>query len=314
MRRICLDQGAFRSEALAEIIAEEPDSVFVICNTALFEMSKSKNHWRSTVAQSFRILSSVPDRVVCTRGVGQCIEEEVQHSRPISFETLVCGASTRLIREMLREVASGTQAAAFAEFERTIEPMRALMQAKFLDHEANKGLALASSDRLKSMLPKTLLKAMRANEIDEADLRKVLSLLAMIHVIGFASRQVQSPMEWKAAASMLEHCSFVFRLTWLRLWKTAHWLALSGLSEIKPIKITNSAMDAHYVVFASYCDDILTQDIEVQKHAAELRNLVLVDSVAAEQAVPVFAKYFGEIALGEMVRCFHPGELGATNI
>ena len=113
---------------------------------------------------------------------------------------------------------------------------------------------------------------------------------------------------------MLEHCSFVFRLTWLRLWKTAHWLALSGLSEIKPIKITNSAMDAHYVVFASYCDDILTQDIEVQKHAAELRNLVLVDSVAAEQAVPVFAKYFGEIALGEMVRCFHPGELGATNI
>ena len=75
LKTYCIDQGGFRSSALADLIESVPGrGLFVVPDSAIMEMCKS-DEWEATLRRSLNQLARVPNRVLFVLGHGRMHEK-----------------------------------------------------------------------------------------------------------------------------------------------------------------------------------------------------------------------------------------------
>lgn len=264
MKMICIDQGMYRSEALAKLIAD-PDMLFVIPDAALMEMCKS-TRWEQTLRGSLEQLATVPDRVFLARGNGECLKAELDRGRPLELDDLISLEATEWLRAILVEIAHRRHGERLEVMAAEIEKVNATARTDYLDDMQNLASLRGLISTLESAYTADFQKRLRSGKVGEDE---------YVAVVSNAAASVVNDGSMKLSAGWVDTFftarSYAARWLWLRVETVTEWLAKGGVENVAASKVTNSDVDRHYLVLASYCDQLLTGDRAMQEKDRKLR-------------------------------------------
>jgi len=268
-RYLVVDQNVYRLPEIATIIANEPNTRFVIPDIALLEMTKS-DEWERTLRQSLVQLAAVPHRTVIAHSVNYALSQELVGLKSFVGLMIYRQAMPHL-HEIFEWIRTGKTTDTIHKIRSDIQGHRSDMASQFLNHVENKSSAYELITATKSFLPPDLQKRLRQDQSDlsariEATYRIATSLLVDILVDRGFSRN--------RAIMYLRKRPVVYRYLVVRAWYCLRWLSLGGFEALKDYKLTNELLDQQYVVTASLFQGILSKEPALNEAYAVLISIL----------------------------------------
>jgi len=254
MKTYVVDQNWFRSNALVELMAEEPTSCFVVPDVALLEMSKSAN-WKGTMRPSLAVFAAAPDRLFVSMSIAEAIRYELSSLSPIKATQLLPDAFTSSGRQMVSELASERPESVLRWIESGFGDAFNAWQSAELDSELAKAQLVSHVSVFKG-LKKEVLKAI-ADPLHAAYRLAFISASAEMLVQDHLIPKHVSEAE---AGAFLEERPLVLRYVILLIRQSLDWAAKGGVEGLPADKELNNRFDMEYVVTASYFDGLLSRD------------------------------------------------------
>jgi hypothetical protein len=210
--------------------------------------------WRRSLEEVCR----EPELIVAGRSIGEMMREEIQTGKPITdvVDTEVTLRFQRLLTE-LRDGDDVRVNLALKEVARFIEGEKRLRE----QHPANKSIVTSLREVWQKSLPEADLKLLR--KPDEATFIRILAELETAAIVFQAAKgdgcSDETAYALTVGPSVYGHT--VYALAALAL----DWLARGGLDGIDPGKITNDFFDLDYTVTATFCADLVTDDVRAAR-------------------------------------------------
>jgi hypothetical protein len=248
-----LDQNVMRSEALAALVRTEFDAAFVVPDTAFVEMVKS-DHWEDTMRGSLAALVSVPDRTFVSIAVSEAIRIEREELKSIDRGNLFPSEFTDFIHEMLSALAAERSSSAMGGIRTKITRFRADLLVKEVDPVYEKKVIERFAALLELACGPTMAKDMRNGRMEREAQLGLLQLKAP-EIFAKALN-----VDGDQAESFRRSKPLLLRYIYLQLRHAMHWVKSGGLKTAKAKKVLNNRLDQEYVLIASFCDAILTED------------------------------------------------------
>jgi len=279
-----LDQNVMRSAALADRVRTERNAVFVVPDTAFVEMVKS-DRWEDTMRGSLAALVPVPGRTFVSMAISEVMRVERAELKSINRAALFPAEFTELIRELLPALAADRSSSAMDTIRARINGFRADLLVKEVDPIREK----EGTERLVALLEAAcgpaMAKDLRSGRMDR---RAQLGLIQLKAPEIFA-RALN--LDGDQADRFRRSKPLLLRYIYLELRHAMHWVKSGGLKTAQAKKVLNDRLDQEYVLIASYCDAILTDDGNASEADEDLR--MLLDDARQDELEKALADYLG---------------------
>jgi len=256
MKTYVVDQNVMRKKRLRELIADEPDSFFIVPEASLLEMCKSQN-WEGTMRPSFAHFSFVGNRAFVTLTVDKAITYELDQLIPVTVQELVNIELTSFVQSLIDELSSsGRPGASMAWISSNFTEMFARLQANELNATLAKERVTEKVELLKKGLKKEVVKALRNHQYPQYRLA-LIGAMAEDYVVDHLLAKKISPPD---AFTFILGKPMVLRSAILSIRHVLDWMIMSGLDGALPERELNNLFDMEYALSASYFDDLITED------------------------------------------------------
>jgi len=236
----------------------------VVTDMALVEMMKS-DQWESTTKRSLSILATEPQLVICSKGIGPMMKEEYDSGAPCAY--IFDDEVSNRFRRLLGEVSGGDDTT-FEHVRKVIGAARDLAKHQHLDHGRNKAALMTIVDAWKKDLTAEQLRRLRGS--DEQLTRELLSESEMqstcFNALVGAGYDRSKAARLTMDPSVSSHEFLCFVAVGLR------WL--DGLGAADEKKVTNDLADKDYVVTATFCRDLVSEEKRVQEQFARINDVI----------------------------------------
>lgn len=286
MRFYVLDQSVMRKPLLAEIVRSESEVAFVVPDTAFVEMVKSER-WEDTMRRSFAALASVPEKTFVSLSVPEVMRVERATQRRLDHTALFPTEFTDLIQQLIPALGPCSASSALDSIRARVIAIR----TRLLSEEADAVREKAWIERLVPLV------ASACGPSIVKDLRNCrMGRSARLGLI-----RLKAPELFTGTFNGDAHQADIFRLSkplllrhvYLRLRHAIRWLKYGGLHGTKPTTLLNHRLDQEYVLIASYCDALLTHDVEARETYEDL--IMLLDDTREEELVREFRGYLADV-------------------
>jgi hypothetical protein len=264
---IVIDQNRCRDKQEVERLfrrCEIENLRLVLPDIAIFEFSKgTKPHltWRTSLEH----ICLTSDLVVAGRDVGNMMSEEITTGK--LTEDVIDHKVTPLLQELLSELKTGDDTrlnSALAKIAKFIDTEKALRE----QHTSNTDIVVDLKEHWKSSLDEATLQKLRNKE--KGVFAGILSELETASIVTDAARRdgcdIPTATSITVGPSIYSHA--VYALAALAL----DWLAFGGIESIAPDKVTNDFHDIDYIVIATYCRSLQTNDDRANRVYSGLRD------------------------------------------
>jgi hypothetical protein len=265
---IVVDQNALRHESLvlpAITRAREIGGAILLPDVALVEMTKGAN-WEYATRRSLEILSRFPTNVAVAHNVGELLRRERAAGRPLP--DLVDEELLPSFRAMLCELHDGA-GPNLDHFLAAIPMHQSMARAQHLNHTKNKASVEKFVVLWSDVLGPDGVRAATQADID--GIRAVLSGEPFARLMTLWLKQADYPAE--DAALLANGRSVTAHLLLLQAALAFRWLVQRGLPNMAPEKVTNELADMEYVLLASFCDGLVTQEGRMGEFRALLEDV-----------------------------------------
>lgn len=257
-RLIVLDQNKLREDRAPEVVhalLNEPNTHFVLPDIAFIEMTKNPEHRERTLRASLRLLANYPNRVHVAMGLQDCFKFEL-FTLKSSANHLTFRAHSDNLRRLLRTLAGGDEGA--SDLQRLIDDPDnhySILADQYFDDQANKKRLGVVIDALKSALPESTLKDLRAKRLGRTERVEIVYQRAPRLLAGlFKSMGVPEGKAW----SFQKKKPMILREHYSMLLLAIDWIAAGGFESAAPKTITNDLIDHEYVITATCFDGLFT--------------------------------------------------------
>lgn len=305
-KHFVVDQNVLRWEQHLQPVIDEAmghGELILLPDIALGEMLKHPTAWEATLKSSFKILASQPDIVAVACCSGELLRRE--HATGQTCTDIIDEQATRALRALLRDLPAGGPM--LQRLRTTILAGQSLGQHQHFDNVKNRTLLHQLVGAWRSDLQPDDIKALRRDASREATMHRLLSepsttlaCAAALRGGGFCD---DDAMMLAVQASVTAHNFLVIVALALR------WLAYDGLGTAPDKMLTNDVADMEYVLIATFCRSLTTQENRVQEMDARMRaviaererdlNRVVAEISAAEKERVRVAAYFRWLARGK---------------
>lgn len=278
-----VDQGWMRCSKLANLIAAEPQSRFVIPDVAMVEMSKSGN-WEGTMRRSLYNFYPAVARTFMSVSVGEGLQTELQTHQSVQPQ-LLPDEFTQFLRLLIEELAENRVGPTVAKMQTDFAGVFSELKANdLLESHAKARLAGLVEPWLKG-LKKPVLSILRRDPVDDRFRLALIQVNARLF-----SEQIarESGISDVAAKAFLDTQPLVLRYIYAYTRHALWWAAQSGWQNLDSAKALNHSLDQDYIVIASFFDELLTKDNAAREAHADLKVLLstpLIDAVECYNAV-----------------------------
>jgi hypothetical protein len=277
-----LDQNVMRKPSLAHVIQSQPDSSFIVPDTAFVEMVKSER-WEQTMRQSFAVLAPAVDRTFVSLAVSEAIRLERANWKPVDRASLLPKEFATCIRELIPALTSAGGSPALDDIRARINVLRLDLLAKEADPVAEKKGVVRLVALLEAACGPAMAKDMRSRRMSrEAQLGLIQSKAEKMLIRDVGVPPHEAEVFRRANPLHLRHI-------YLRLRHAMWWAECGGLGTAKPTTVLNHRLDQEYIVIGSFYDAILTEDQEAAKADQDLR--LLLDDARREDSQRALATY-----------------------
>lgn len=267
-RHLVLDQNYLRFEGLINLIAAEPDAIFILPDVALMEMCKGGS-WRHVMRSSLAEISKIPNKVKLSLCVGEALRKELAAFNSIEG-LLLPGEFDSFKDSLLKDVAEGKSSPMGLDFiAASIESAQKDFRNGELNHEKNHEKYLQLNALIKKSLSAKLIKALRNRMISE-DAR--LTIICEIAQKLFHDFLLTEGLSKERAFAFISQKPILYRFYILRVQQDIEWIREGGLESQPAARITNNLMDLDYVLIGSFFDAILSRDGRVVDADRDLRG------------------------------------------
>lgn len=264
-----VDQGWMRSPDLANLIAAEPQSHFVIPDVSGVEMSKSGN-WEGTMRSSLANFYPAVERIFMSLSVGEALATELQTRQSIRSQ-LVPADFTLFLRSLIEELAENRVGP-------SVTKMQANFAAAFSDLKANELSVADAKPRLTGLvqpwvkgLKKSVLNLLRRDPVDDRFRLGLIQANASMFAKKIATN---SGMSEETAQIFLDSQPLLVRYVYVFTRHSLWWAARNGWTNVDPAKALNHFLDQEYVVIASFFDELLTKDGDARDAYDDLKTML----------------------------------------
>lgn len=305
-RHFVVDQNVLRREQYLQPVIDEAKGrgeLILLPDIALAEMLKHPAAWESTLKSSFKILARQPDIVAIACCSGELLRREHATGQPCA--DIIDEEATRELRALLRELPAGGPV--LQRLRTTILAGQNLGRRQHFDNAKNRTLLHHLVGAWRSDLGPDDIKALRRDASREATMQRLLSepstTLACAAALRGGGFSDNDAMMLAVQPSVTAHNFLVIVALALR------WLAYDGLHMAPDKDVTNDVADMEYVLVATFCRSLTTQEIRVQEMDSRMRaviaererdlNRVVAEILAAENERVRVAAYFRWLAQGK---------------
>lgn len=270
---IVLDQNAFRKDQLLAPAIKRARDIgckLLVLDAAIIEMTKNAE-WELTTRKSFKLLAECPELVSFGRALPDLFRMERDRGRPC-FSCLEDEEWTPALRALIQEIPNG-DGPSLRYMRKKIAENQPKIANQYLDHARNKRRVMLFRDVWRAIFPgddRRLLED--AHTRREALAHPFWAMRFEEELVSSGAFDRQAAQALTGSRSVTSHMLLASRALALR------WYVNGGLNDnTKAEKLTNDVMDMEYVVSASFCDGIVSEEKKV--------NSLLCDLVGAAEII-----------------------------
>jgi hypothetical protein len=222
-----VDQNVMRKQVLETSVQNDPQTSFIITDTALVEFVKHPR-WEHTMRGSLAILAQAPERTFVSLSIGEVLHKERATFQPIDRTALLNDDFAQQVREIMTALISPSSSAALDDIRQNIDAWREDLLKTEADMRAGR---MSSQARLELIRDRGT---------------KIFMNHCAVPPEGAAAFAAKKPM--------------TLRHVYMQLHQAMWWASNGGLASAPPGAISNQRLDAEYALIASFFDGMLTED------------------------------------------------------
>ena len=263
-----VDQNYLRTPDLQELTNIESNN-FYLFDSALMEMIKSVPNWESTIRNSLKILSKIPNRAFFIMSVGEARNLEKNNHIPISRKELIRSDYNEFFRGLLKEVRDDDYGDSFALLESSLQ--KGIEHFEIFQNQKNKDALGQFIDAIKKSDP-DLSKSLRKGKISEQD--QICRIKEITHT-SFSKFFIALGFNQNEIIPFVNLNPINARYLYTNLLLAFSWISEQGFENIKKEKVTNELCDTEYIILGSYFDGgMLSKDNKANKIFCGLKLLL----------------------------------------
>ena len=284
---IVLDQNALRKPDLMGPAIERAyrsGAHLLILDIAVLEMMKHPSRWEETARHSLASLVGCREQVSIGRGVPALMKEERTTGVP-ALGSLIDQELSAPFRELLAEFQNPAGGPYLAYLRsRIADTQKRIIEAQYLQHDANKRTLQGFRDIWKAFLPHSAdRKRVRENIDDQLRILVHPTLTRQLEQLLLeGGHHVRHAQRIAFDRSVSSHWMLALLATSFR------WFLDQGLDTLAAPKATNEIIDVDYITIGSLCSELISKETNVNETAALVR-------AAAEIRSAVFSIVDSEI-------------------
>lgn len=243
-----------KPELEAELQNAGADDRFVLADTAVLETMKNE-HWESTARQSFEIISRYPDLIYIATAPSYLMRAELESGR--DTQEVVEEDLTGGFRDLLREIASGSDGPVMANVRGTIQQAQGQLAQQQQNHNRNAGFLRSAFESVRNYIDRREYLQIRSEEQ-----QRNLRLRYAKTLAEFATKNVARE-EGKDSAigdALSTGRGFMIRQQIGYTLLGFKWFVNQGLDSFPEKKATNEMMDLDHATTSTFCDGILSKE------------------------------------------------------
>jgi len=267
LKHIVVDQNVLRKESLLQPAIEQAKSnneFIILTDIALAEMMKAEQ-WEYTTRRSLKILSELPEIVAVAAAIGPLMKLELDHGKACT--DIVDGEVSSALRNLLDEFRT-SDGPTLAHIKTAIDDARQLAGSQHFDHDRNKQRLAQVVRGCKESLSAEEIKAVRRG--DEAKIQQFLAGWSMTRtcrdgLVGAGYPELlANQLATQPSVSGHEFYAMVsLALRWM-----------DSLDGAEAAKVTNDLADQDYIVTATFCRDIVSEENRVRQMYSRLKSVI----------------------------------------
>lgn len=291
VRAVVLDANVLRNKEIVEACFERfkrTHERIAFPEMALFEATKSAEHWEDTVKNSLRYISQCPEAVVIARSsLPLGLREEASG---IPTTSVVDDTLSERFRQVLRDIKSGGG----VDLTNMLEAMRRHRQQ--FEHEKHAVDSHETMQKLKSLgrpvWPPDLTRQI-ARDLsggNRSSFQKLLCETLQFRMQRDAHVRRGVLAEYADALMKAPSVTYLFALGMGVL--GLRWIVEGGIESARPARVANDVLDTDYVLAAFWAGRIITHDTRARAYVADLKAV-------ASAWWPSYASWFERVSVPE---------------
>lgn len=264
---IVIDQNRLRDRDIMAALfrrCRQEGVRILLPDTAIYEFSNVHDPhltWRRSLEEVCR----EPELFVAGRSIGEMMKSEIKTGTTVT--NIVDEEVTQRFQRLLSELRGGNDKRmnqALSEIAKFIEAEKQLRE----QHSVNKSIVTYLRNAWQNSLPDEDLKLLRRPDSDT-----FIRILAEFNTASIVYQAAKNDGCSEETAFALTLGPSVYGHTVYALAALAlDWLSLGGLDGTDPVKVTNDFFDLDYIVTATYCKELITEDQRAKRIFAALEK------------------------------------------
>jgi hypothetical protein len=250
---LVVDQNVMRKQVLETSVQNDPQTSFIITDTALVEFVKHPR-WEHTMRGSLAILAQAPERTFVSLSIGEVLHKERATFQPIDRTALLNDDFAQQVREIMTALISPSSSAALDDIRQNIDAWREDLLKTEADGAAEKMKLQTLLGQLETACGPQMTKDMRAGRMSSQ------ARLELIRDRGTKIFMNHCAVPPEGAAAFAAKKPMTLRHVYMQLHQAMWWASNGGLASAPPGAISNQRLDAEYALIASFFDGMLTED------------------------------------------------------
>ena len=145
------------------------------------------------------------------------------------------------------------------------------MQRDYLNHDANKSMAIELVDETKRSMTTEFAKKLRGSRATKCEKIVFIKNLAPKLLVGVLE---DNGFSRQNAIRMLRQKPMLLRYFFVKLWACLSWEEQGRIEGLGPAKVSNDLIDHEYVLAATFFDGVLTDEPAVNEAYSAVQKLL----------------------------------------